>query len=168
MVKGYYYLIASLPFLSLEKELRISKEQFLLECEKWLSEKDMDILLNSVVFEDDIDFEKDDMLSIWKAFDAFLRKQLARYRENTKEGLKSSVTDKTIKEIVEQQDPLKKEKVLAEKKLEILDDLEQGHVFDLEAVIIYYLKLVIIERIKKFDEEKGLQVFETLCEVKYE
>ena len=91
-----------------------------------------------------------------------------KIREKKVEGLAIGKPDKEIEGIIAQIDPLQREIMLAQKKITFLEDLEQGHDFDFEAVIVYYLKLVIMQRIQSFDKEKGRQVFEHLCEVKYE
>jgi hypothetical protein len=41
---------------------------------------------------------------------------------------------------------------------------EVGHYFDLALLIIYALKLQLLERIHKFDEEKGKQVLRLIYE----
>ena len=41
---------------------------------------------------------------------------------------------------------------------------EVGHYFDLALLIIYALKLKLLERIHKFDEEKGKQVLRLIYE----
>ena len=49
-----------------------------------------------------------------------------------------------------------------------LDSLESGNFFDLNFLVIYFLKIQILERLQSFDKEKGKKVFEAMCEVKYE
>jgi hypothetical protein len=168
MPKGFYYLIASLPFLEMKKDLQISVDSFVEEAEKWLSPKEHARLMGSSIVTEEENIEREDIVSRWQSFDGKLRIQFKKIREKKAEGLAIGKPDKEIESIMREQDPLQREIMLAQKKITFLEDREQGHDFDLEAVIIYYLKLVIIQRIQSFDKEKGQQVFLHLCEVKYE
>jgi len=67
-----------------------------------------------------------------------------------------------LREIFEAPNPLLMEKKFEEKKWILLEEREYGHHFDLEVLIIYLLKLQILERLATFDDKKGEATFEKL------
>ena len=62
--------------------------------------------------------------------------------------------------IQEKKDPLEIEKEILLLRWNFLEDQEMGHFFDLSFLIIYYLKLQILERLFSFDKERGKERFE--------
>ena len=60
--------------------------------------------------------------------------------------------------------PLKVEMHLLETRWQFLTDSESCHHFDLTVLMIYGLKLQILERMQKFDEEKGERVLNRIYE----
>lgn len=51
--------------------------------------------------------------------------------------------------------PLMAEEILNKARWRYLDELEFGHYFDIERLVIFFIKLQILERISLFDTEKG-------------
>ena len=49
-----------------------------------------------------------------------------------------------------------------------LADKELSFLFDINSLILYFLKLQILERIDSFDKDKGERFFYNICEVNYE
>jgi hypothetical protein len=41
-----------------------------------------------------------------------------------------------------------------------LDELESGHYFDIDKILVYALRLQILERKALFDEQKGREMFD--------
>ena len=60
--------------------------------------------------------------------------------------------------------PLEEEVQLLQMQWDKLDDLAAGHHYDHEALIIYKLKLQILQRWWSFDQEKGMKIFSTLTQ----
>ena len=164
----YYYLVSSLPYLKME-EKGITKEAFLAECLKWLSladyraleEADMG-MLEKTSFEVPV-------LIDWKSFDESLKKDLFVAREAMALGTsRETVVNDTIKAVLEQETPLLMEKKLAQMKLDFIDGEFSKYFFDLNWLILYYLKIQILERLSLFDKDIGENFFYKLCEVKYD
>jgi len=65
-----------------------------------------------------------------------------------------------IQIIQEGKNPLEIEKRLMRAQWDFLEEQEIGHFFDLDFLIIYYLKLQILERMFSFNKEKGQQNLE--------
>jgi len=61
-----------------------------------------------------------------------------------------------------QESPLQAEDTLNRARWSYLDDLEVGHYFDIEKILVYALRLQILERKALFDEEKGREMFEKI------
>ena len=167
MLNKYYYLVTALPYLRLGQESLINKEAFLLECKKWLSKKDIKTL--SGVSLENFFIRPDDVpiLREWKEFDFTLRKELALARNSIKHS-RNEKPGPLAKIVLEEATPLLMEQSLARIRWERLDALEAGNFFDLNFLILYFLKLQIIERLKLFDKDHGEKIFQGMCEVNYE
>jgi len=167
MANKYYYLVASLPYLKLEEVPPLSKESFFQECEKWLSSTDLLALKKLDI--DDFTMQPHDshVVEEWKQFDYRLRQELAHLRKARKTSLQEKRSLLT-QAIMAEQTPLLMEKALARKRWEFIDEIELGHHFDFNLLQLYYLKLQLVERTALFKTEEGKNVFEHLCEVKYE
>ena len=48
---------------------------------------------------------------------------------------------------------------------QFIENLEGGHIFDLEALILYFLKLQIQKRLFTFNKEKGEAIFDELSAI---
>jgi hypothetical protein len=66
------------------------------------------------------------------------------------------------REAFSQESPLQAEELLNRARWNFLDDLEVGHYFDIEMILVYALRLQILERKALFDEEKGREMFDKI------
>ena len=139
----------------------------MLECGKWLSKKDLDTLSHINI--GDFIAQPDDILivKIWKEFDFGLRKELALARNNIKNNRHEKPAP-LAKIILEQAHPLLMEQELERIRWAFLDSLEAGNFFDINFLIVYFLKIQILERLRMFNKEKGKKAFESMCEAAYE
>lgn len=167
MQNKYYYLVASLPSLQLEAEVPISTKDFLTECKKWLTSKDMKILLAANIKCIPSECEETPLLSQWKEFDQVLREELALARAARKKNEEDRGSEQ-IKHIFSQETPLLSEQELEGIRWRFLEEKAHGYFFNLSWLIIYYLELQIIERLAAFNKDKGEKYFYALCEVDYE
>lgn len=166
MSAKYYYLVSSLPYLHIGQKPFISGGRFLKECEASLTDKDKGIIADANINNLAPKETDPEALSAWKHFDANLRKRIADIRLLKKQGL--NIHDKlhgAIKEIFEQGNPLLAEKRLCEIRWAFLECMSLKYNFDINALVIYFLKLQIINRLLVFDKEKGKAVFMQLTEV---
>ncbi|MFH0732809.1 MAG: DUF2764 family protein [Candidatus Omnitrophota bacterium] len=159
MSDKYYYLVASLPYLEFGKKAPIGKEEFLAECGKWLSEKELGLLEASNAHSP----EPRAFLACWREFDNGLREALGWFRKNTH--------GKTIPQILngvfKQDNPLEKEIAFERIRWQFLEDEEATHHFDITKIIIYFLKLRILLRLDTFNKEKGKAALKELCAINY-
>lgn len=151
----YYYLISSLPLLKFAKEPYITKKDFIAEAEKWLSQRDFIILSRVDINNFFKDKEDTSLLRRWKEFEHCLRNELALFRRARRKKSEYRLRGDLARIIQEGSNPLEIEKRLLLFRWNFLDEQELEHFFDLGFLIIYYLKLQILERLASFDKEKG-------------
>ncbi|MBU0548723.1 MAG: DUF2764 domain-containing protein [Candidatus Omnitrophica bacterium] len=161
----YYYLISSLPLLKFYERPAISKEDFLAESKKWLSAGDF-VVLSALNVNHFIADKKDTpLLKQWKDFEYSIRSQLSLFRTARGKNQEYKM-QKDINEIIQAgNNPLEIEQALLFFRWGFLEEQEIEHFFDLDFLIIYCLKLQILERLFTFDNEKGKQRFEELSTV---
>jgi hypothetical protein len=59
-----------------------------------------------------------------------------------------------------QESPLQAEELLNRARWSYLDELEVGHYFDIEKILVYALRLQILARKALFEEDKGVEMFQ--------
>lgn len=161
---SYYYLIAQLPLLSFDAEPDIAVEALLEEAEKWLPEADFGLLRE--IETSGIDRVRHLPDSLWPMveFEIQVREDVGRWRQaqHAGEDYRPRSFDRAL---LEEGTPLDVERSLMQLRWSVLDDIGAEHHFDLESVIIYLCKLLIVRRLHSFDREEGMKVFRQLCEV---
>lgn len=167
MQNKYYYLVASLPTLKFKDEMPISPEAFLEECRKWFTPEDLERILSADLHCPEGMCGKTELLKEWRLFDKEIREALVSAREAKKKGEEFKETERA-REIMSQETPLAMEEKLESIRWDFLKEKETGYFFDLNSLIIYYLELQILQRLGKFDKDKGESYFYKICEVDYE
>ena len=170
----YYFFVASLPGLSFETERTLSPDSFLEMAEANLSSPDMRALRRARI---DAPVELEDAPEVvieWQRFERGLRNELVKIRATRKavdaaEYIRrdDAGNDETsriglaevAREAFGEESPLTGEHALNRLRWAYLDELEVGHFFDLNRVIVYYLKLQILARERMFNREDGERVF---------
>ncbi len=160
----YYYLISSLPYLEFKQQMPISRNGFLAEAQKWLKPSDLQYLERTNI--NDLNLSGKDLTVVreWKLFEFVLRENLAEVRMAKRSGIDKKVSA-LVKSIFEQKDPLAMETVLMKMRWDFLDEKQRLYFFDLNWLVVYFLKLQILERFTGFDKQKGIEAFDKLCEV---
>jgi hypothetical protein len=157
MADFYPYLIASLPMLHFGMKPPCSFERFLEICRQFIPEKDLQLL--RTLPQPEHYFEKGKRHRIirkWIEFDGALRNELVRVRATKKHlepatylrpdgysgsslapaGMAANITTSV----------LDAEKTLDETRWKALEELATGHYFDLDVLITYAYKLLILQR----------------------
>jgi len=166
----YVYLIASLPMLHFGVKPAISLEKFMQACRELLSEEDNKILAACAqqnTYENKINQAT---LNKWRVFDTILRNELVKIRAGYKkidpakylrqDGITESYIFHLSLSAHRNPSILEGEKMLDEGRWHLLDDLAQGHYFDLDFLLVYCLKLLILEKWEKIndsDKKKSLE-----------
>jgi len=166
----YIYLISSLPMLNFSARAPISLEEFLIKCKNLIPEKEFEIL-RGVCRQDSyfLAVQGRNSLKQWAGFEIALRNELARARAVRKkiDPLKFlRFPDSPQAEIshlamaaYRSISILEGEKILDQARWNFLEALSFGHYFDFDCLLIYGLKLKILQRwdkIQNADKEQLL------------
>ena len=163
----YYYLIASLPYLYHDKPAPLSGKEFLNACKLQLKKADFECLQTARMYAENIEGIQLKVLSDWKSWDRGLRNELVQVRiENSggdsqtfirKDGWVRSPAQMTLaKNAISAASPLFGEKMLNLARWKFLDGLESGNNFNLQLLVIYYLKLQLLEKMSLVNPEMGM------------
>ncbi len=158
----YYYFVSQLPFLQFDKSVPVSVDAFLTEAEKWLTDTDYRLLDRTNInrFEH-IERQEPEALKEFKEFEYVLRKQISEYRRSQKQKKENKLSGK-ISRIVSEANSLEAERAILKLRWGFLEEKELSYHFDLNFLIIYFLKMQLIARVASFDKEKGMRIFNEL------
>ncbi len=167
MKEQYYYVITSLPYLSLSEELPIRKNDFLANCKNYLKRIDFDILESVSLFDAEENEIPLDVIRRFFKWEAGLRNSLVRLRAESlglepDEFVRGKIFDHFQALLAEESfnadSPLMAEEILNKARWRYLDELEFEHYFDIERLVIFFIKLQILERTSSFDAVKGREI----------
>lgn len=167
----YTYLISSLPMLHFGAKPPFPYEKFLEMCEGLISNEDAELLSCVILSPSFGETSQNDTLARWQAFDTALRNELVKIRalrrhiDPAKYLRKDSCTEAYISHLAMNayRNPsiLEAERALDWARWHFLDELSFGHYFDLDILIIYALKLLILEKWDKInmaDKEQDIEI----------
>jgi hypothetical protein len=112
-------------------------------------------------------------LRLWQNWETSLRSELVRLRaQRLGKDLQRYVVASSFvfgiaelaQEVMSMANPLEAEEKLNRARWDYLEELEVGHFFDEERLVLYALKLQLLERRASFDRERGQERFEQLWE----
>ena len=154
MPNYYIYLISSLPMLHFGTKPPFSFEKFLENCRDKIADADIDCI--RLAKEAYAYQGEEPTLKKWSAFEVALRNELVKIRAVRKhiDPLKYTRGDGYIEPYITRiamnasRNPaiLEAEKGLDQGRWRALDELAVGHYFDLDFLLTYALKLLILER----------------------
>lgn len=170
---SYYYLVSSLPLLRLEESPPFSSAAFLDTCREQLSPARFDALQRVVLIPGDgkvcCEAER-----LWEAWETELRNSLVRRRASALDldpvswiRPTSEVwvqLDRQVEEAMNARDPWQRELALDRLRWQQLSDLEAGHSFDFDKVVIYRLQLLLVEKRAAYALERGSESRDRLLE----
>lgn len=155
----YYYLVAQMPVLHFDREPALSIQDFLEEMEKWLSPGKMRFLKAVSAFpERDIPGPP-----TWRRYqekEQAFRADLARWRRARKQG--NDYQTAFPQSMVKEGNPLDIEKKCLYWRWNLIEAMEEGHDFDLDILVLYLLKLHILQKLAVFDRDRGMERFRML------
>ena len=154
----YYYIVASLPYLTFSGSSETDIEGFLQFVRSMLSERDYAVL--RAVRENAPAAHH--FVTMADGFEKELAAELARNRAaalgrdpNVYSHASAQRVTEKARQLAGMDDPFEAEQGLLAFKWEFLEELESGHYFDLERLVVHLLKLVLLERKNKLTEERG-------------
>lgn len=162
----YYYLVSQLPNISTAESktaLPLTKDSFIELCSRFLSEDEKSVLEKlSLVPPKDCLSTGSVFLDTWYEKERYLRFSLAQIRAQKMKkdavslpaGLTADILQ-TARTAVGMDSPLSAEQFLYEYRVKLLDDLRPLNSFSIDAIYAYGIKLMLVERMRKFDTENG-------------
>ncbi len=160
----YYYVISQLPMLFFGKEPDLSIKYFLDESRKWLSARDYRILARVNINEIEQYPKGPEVLRIYQNFEYQLRNDIAHWREAQKKDIEYKPSNFPLS-VIKEGNPLEIELKFMQLRWAFIDEIEREHHFDLGMLVLYYLKLQLLQRYFTFNKEEGLKKFQKLYEV---
>jgi hypothetical protein len=171
MAALYPYLVASLPMLHFPMKPPFSYERFCELCCSFISEKDCQVLRILPLPDQYPDkMKKNPVIRRRADFETALRNELVRVRAQKKhldpaaylrpDGSGSSSLVSAVLAATVTPSVLDAEKVLDEMRWKALDELAAGHYFDLDFLITYAAKLLILERWENIRNAEGAVLLE--------
>lgn len=169
----YYYLVASLPLLSLDAERLWTDEEFLEACRGSLSPRDYRVVAAASLRATAPAEASCPSLELWRAWETALRGELASLRgkragrepggepgRGAGTGGPAFLTAQgAARSAFAQESPLQAEEILDRARWAHLDDLEVGHHFDVDKVVLYRLRLQLLRRRALRDPARGERRF---------
>lgn len=165
-MKQYYYLVSQLPNVSssMEKnQLPVTEKYYRDLCSRFLDKSDLTVLENlSLVPPRTETTTGSAFLDVWYRNERNLRFALAQVRAQKMKkdspvvpGSCTADIMQTARTAVGMDSPLSAEKFLFEYRLALLDSLRPIQQFSTDSVFAYGIRLLLIQRMKKFDAESG-------------
>jgi hypothetical protein len=160
----YYYLVSLLPTLYFDKEPEISADYFMQELEKWTSKRDFNLLSSLDIKNVSCERSDPSVLQQYKRRESAIRNDLVTWRREKRAG-REHKPGSFASSLLKEGNPLVVEKNLLRLRWDFLSERDLDHHFDLETLVIYHLKLQILQRLAQFDKEKGLENYRTMYKV---
>ena len=163
---AYYYLVSQLPNISSTESksaLPLNAAQFLELASRFISDDEKTVLAGlSLVPPMELTPTGSAFLDIWYEKERNLRCALAQIRaqklKKDSVPLPAGCTADIVsaaRTAVGMDSPLSAEQFLFEYRLHLLDDLRPLDGFSIDAVYAYGLRLMLVERMRKFEVENG-------------
>jgi len=169
-IAHYPYLLSSLPMLHFGSRPPITMEAFMRTCRELVPQGDLAILEAALSGDIHLYSGSQDTLKRYASAERDLRNELVRLRSVRKKqdpalylrpgGGFDTAIHIAATNAVRNPYPLDGEKALDLARWNALDTLEMGHFFDIDALIIYAIRLSILtrwERIRRADKRKELE-----------
>jgi len=171
-VRLSYYIVSMLPALQLNETPRIAHAEFLQAAERLLEEGDYKTLEKARLANLSVEAGGNPVFIRYQLWESDLRNRLVSWRDAARQGEQrpdrpaepSLETIRASRAAAEAADPWQGEAVQNRARWEFLSSLETGHQFDIEYLIIYALKLQVLERIAAMSPTAGGEAFQNLEE----
>ncbi len=170
----YIYLISSLPMLQFGMKPPFSFERFLETASRYIPDRDVEVLKKSSISGeyDRSAGRTNAALRRWQAFDIALRNELVKARAARKRldpskfirdgGYAEAALAHLAQAAHRNPSPLEAEEALDEARWRSLDELERGHYFDPDFLVIYAHKLLILLRWERINGADSGRLIEEL------
>lgn len=167
----YYYAGAALPMLFFGESAPINEETFLELCREQLKKADYIQLTDATIDNYNVKQISNPVTQMWRKWEVSIRNELAKLRaqEKGKDPEPYIIESESVlghfelaKETLSNTSPYEAETALYEARWNYLEELGTNRFFTLESLIVYYLKLQILEKLEQFTRERGGEHFEEI------
>jgi len=171
MNEAYYYFTATLPFLDFDSIPPMSDEAFLSECDRLLTEDDFSAVQKFLSQQEELNISNGTVNAIAQ-YNRDFRNEMVWFRtqrmhkdsgdaaHKTRAGSLSII--ETIQQASKMQNLLEAEKFLDKARWQHWDNFLMGYHGGLAFIIIYGLKLKILNRTNEINSPKGREIFEEI------
>ena len=175
MTREYYYFAASLPMVNFDSHPPFSVDEFLENCQRLLVHEDYLAMREALVESCEASSCKS---STFRTVQEFYRQftniitvyRAGRANKDALDFIKGDlVSNAQLNEIVQQaakQDNLyEAEKIIDQAKWNYLDGILSGHYYDFSFLLVYGLKLKILERYELLRSTKGSEIYQEIKKI---
>ncbi len=164
---SYYYLVSTLPSLRWEDKCPFSCDEFLVMCKGNITKSEYNIIEET--FSGKPTSSK--YVKEWQAFQTMVKKEMADQRSKKlniagdkykNSGDKEYRIVESVRNALSAPNALEGELIIMQLYWKYLDDKSAGHVFDLEGLLGFSIKLQLLERKSIFDRAEGNKEFTSL------
>jgi len=174
MASDFFYFISSLPLLRFGEKAALTYGTFLSRSMDSLSEQEVAVLDSLQLCPPQQAVSSLPLIDQWYSGETYLRNLVAGYRARSRKldsgywqrenSEYSAQLIKRIEEIMALPNAWEKEQALDLIRWQRLDELGAGHLFDFPAVIVYALRLLILDKQRRREEEAGSRFAAELVE----
>ena len=171
----YYYLCASMSMLSFGTKPPQSNEDFIACCREHLTDSDLEALEKAVLSPQPDIRRSQTVLKNWNDFEVSLRNEIVisrakKMRKDSADYIRGGYVHEPrlaaiITEAVGERIPLEVEKRIDLARWDRLEEIGREHYFDLSFLIVYYLKLQLVNKWYNIVTEKGEEILEELLTI---
>lgn len=164
MSGGYYYLVASLPLMHFGEAPKLASGPFLSRCATQVSAAHYAMLAGVELVQSQPQITGLALLDRWHDHERALRNALAVARAQ-RLGIEPTAHLRHFRphpalagfaqQLLALDSPLAADEALDRRRWQFLEELAFGHYFDLEILVIYRLKVLLLERRARFDPAMG-------------
>ena len=172
MAHSYYYFAASLIHIQFGDKTPLTVDEFLVDCARLLTADDY-ACLAAVVSGEPCDFNNNTARA-WYRFEHDLKNEFA-FQRGEKKGNPAAyvrgsreinpVARDLAAQVFKTDNPLEAEKMIDTARWRFLDEMAVGQYFNFDYILIYGLKLKILERYEHIESPKGKEIFEKVKNV---
>ncbi len=156
MNQQYYFLCASLPMLAFGSKPPMSNEDFVKQSTGNVTVKDSGILLSARLLPEKKIKKSHPALKVWAGFETMLRNEMVNFRAKKLgkdpldyfrgEYVPAPNLTRIVLEASGEETPLEVERRIDTARWEKLEEIQQQHFFDLQFLVVYFLKLQILNK----------------------
>ena len=168
MGQTYYYFAASLPMIRWNNKPPLTVEDFLSTAGRLLNATDAVLMAQLLADEEDIETDNA-VAQAWVRFSRNFKNEIAvlraqQFHKDPQKVIRGTKENEphlreAAHEASRTENLLEAQKLLDRTSWQLLDELTAGHYFDLEYLIVYGLKLKILERHEAYRSQAGQEAF---------